>query len=355
MGTAAEKQAHEKGTKDLPVKQPKKDLYHDSKYKRWAKSQGLEPMHKDIMDSYKDTEDFDKSKHSIKKQKQQLTNLSNDIKKRFSDLETSDVEFEQDAEDGDNGMTFAIMDNDENEYHLYSNSDGSISVHDMESPDELGKINNVDDFAKLIGRGGKEKSKEKSFKKMQKYEIEDMTKEIRHGQDSDTKKEFKKAIKDGDKETLKDIIEGESDYYGDRDKIDNYIDNIMDIGYKKPAKESPENIKIPSDTDPNESYDMAKFVAEKAFEDIVDTKTLPKNWQEDGLDEDNMARVEKFLSTHYDDDPDNFDIFAEDFWDDFSTLDIQSMPTVGGKGPRNPNRFEKDEKPDTNPSGEKDV
>jgi len=85
---------------------------------------------------------------------------------------------------------------------------------------------------------------------------------------------------------------------------------------------------VPEDVETDSSYDMAQHVSDNVYK-FIDKKTLPKNWEENGLDKTNSKRIEKYLKDNYT--GDDFDSFVEDFWDDFSTMDMQAMPSSGSK------------------------
>jgi len=106
--------------------------------------------------------------------------------------------------------------------------------------------------------------------------------------------------------------------------------NIFDKKPKQPT--SVNNIKIPKGFNPDETNEVAELVADN-FAKLVDRKTLPRRWEDDGLDSKNAKRIEKFLKQIFKPGPDSeyekddFERYVENFWDDFSTLDTQA---VGG-------------------------
>jgi hypothetical protein len=110
--------------------------------------------------------------------------------------------------------------------------------------------------------------------------------------------------------------------------------NIFNKPKQKVVNKS--NIKIPANYTTDNTDDMANVVADN-FAKLIDRKTLPTNWEEDGLDKKNVKNVERFLKSVFKPGEENEefdDQFLENFWDDFATLDTQAvgggMTTVSG-------------------------
>jgi len=102
---------------------------------------------------------------------------------------------------------------------------------------------------------------------------------------------------------------------------------------KKPIKKAVKTsaLKVPKEYDTDNTYDMANHVADN-FAKLVDRKTLPKDWEDEGLDKNNIKRIEKYLKSVFKPGEENEEIddqFLENFWDDFGSVDTQAMPSSG--------------------------
>ena len=102
---------------------------------------------------------------------------------------------------------------------------------------------------------------------------------------------------------------------------------------KKPVKKAVKTstLKVPKEYETDNTYTMANHVADN-FAKLVDRKTLPKNWEYDGLDKNNVKRIEKYLKSVFKPGSENEefdDQFLENFWDDFGSVDTQAMPSSG--------------------------
>ena len=99
----------------------------------------------------------------------------------------------------------------------------------------------------------------------------------------------------------------------------------------KPKVSSKPNIKLPKDVELDNTWDLANHVADN-FAKLIDRKTLPKNWEDDGLDKKNIKNIERYLKSIFKPGEENEEFdeqFLENFWDDFSSVDTQAMPSSG--------------------------